>query len=183
MKKAIFFDRDGVINKVVFRNGNYQKPIAPWNINEFKIFPGIKKSFCNLKNLGFKIFVVTNQPDIAKGIIDSCFVSRLNKIILQELPVDEIAVCPHEDKNMCDCRKPKPGMIVSLSKKWGVDCKNSFLVGDSWKDIEAGETAQCTTMLLERHYNTHVKADYKIKNLCQAFEKIRLIIKIYKCIK
>ena len=167
MNKAIFLDRDGVINEVVFRNKDKQKPIAPWNMEEFRLISGIKCSLLKLKKIGFKLFVVTNQPDIAKGVIDHVFIEKVNGNISKELPIDEIRICPHVDLDGCECRKPKAGMILSLAKKWEIDCKNSFLIGDGWRDIEAGKNAGCITILLEKHYNRGVKADYKISNLSQ----------------
>jgi len=176
MQKAVFLDRDGVINKVIFRNGNSSKPIAPWNLKEFSLLPGIKFSLINLKKIGFKLFVVTNQPDVAKGIIDFSFITKVNTIISRELPIDEIRVCPHVDSDGCHCRKPKPGMILSLAKKWDIDCKNSFLIGDNWKDIEAGKKAGSTTFLLEKHYNNDVEADYKSISLSEA---VKIINKLH----
>jgi len=172
MQKAVFLDRDGVINEVIFRNGNNQKPIAPWNIDEFRMIPGIKSSLCNLKSLGFNLFVFTNQPDIAKGIIDNNFVEKINNKILKELPVDEIRVCPHVDSDICNCRKPKPGMILSLSKRWNIDRSQSFVIGDNWKDIEAGKAAGCKTILLHRFYNYEANSDYRVNDLNKAAELI-----------
>lgn len=170
MNRAIYLDRDGVLNEVIFRDGNDIKPIAPWKIEEFKLMEGIKKPLKMLKQLGFYIFVVTNQPDIAKGIVNYHTVKKMNDIILDKLPIDEIMTCPHEDSDNCDCRKPKPGMIISLAKKWKSDLTHSFLVGDNWKDIESGKAAGCTTILLDKFYNKSVQADYRVKNLLNIVE-------------
>ena len=175
MQKPVFLDRDGVINKVVFRNGNSQKPIAPWSLKEFSLLPSIKLPLLNLKKFGFKLFVVTNQPDIAKGIIDHSFIAEVNAVISRELPIDEIRVCPHVDSDGCHCRKPKPGMILSLAKKWDIDCKNSFLIGDSCKDIDAGKKVGVTTFLLKRHYNKGANADHKVTDLSEAGKIIQNI--------
>jgi D-glycero-D-manno-heptose 1,7-bisphosphate phosphatase len=175
MHKAVFLDRDGVINEVIFRNENTLKPIAPWSMEEFSLLSGIKCPLLNLKKLEFKLFVVTNQPDIAKGVIDHSFVTKVNEVISREFPIDEIRVCPHVDLDGCECRKPKSGMILSLAKKWNIDCQNSFLIGDSWRDMEAGKKAGSTTILLEKHYNRGVEADYKINNLSQVAEIINKI--------
>ena len=172
MSKGVFLDRDGVLNKVIFREGNYQKPIAPWNLEEFKLIPSTKKPLHNLKKEGYLLFVITNQPDIAKGIIDYDIVHAMNEIIINELPIDDIKVCHHLDNDQCMCRKPKPGMITDLSKKWDIDCKESFLIGDSWKDIEAGKSAGSQTILLDRTYNREVKAEYRINDLGKAVELI-----------
>ena len=176
MQKAVFLDRDGVINKVVFRNGNSQKPIAPWSLKEFSLLPSIKLPLLNLKKFGFKLFVVTNQPVIAKGIIDHSFIAEVNAVISRELPIDEIRVCPHVDSDGCNCRKPKSGMILSLAEKWNIDCNNSFMIGASWKDMVAGKKAGSTTLLLEKHYNNDVEADYKSITLHEA---VKIINKIH----
>jgi D-glycero-D-manno-heptose 1,7-bisphosphate phosphatase len=175
MNKAVFLDRDGVINNVIFRNGNNLKPIAPWSMKEFSLILGIEEPLLDLSKSGFKLFIVTNQPDIGNGIISKTFVEKVNKIILRDLPIDEIKVCPHVDLNGCNCRKPKSGMITSLAKKWDIDCKKSFMIGDNWKDIESGKNAGATTILLEKHYNTSVKGDYTASNLSQAVEIINQI--------
>jgi D-glycero-D-manno-heptose 1,7-bisphosphate phosphatase len=175
MNKAVFLDRDGVINNVIFRNGNNLKPIAPWSMKEFRLIPGIEKPLLDLSKSGFKLFIVTNQPDIGNGVISQAFVEMVNENILSNLPIDEIKICPHVDLNGCDCRKPKSGMITSLAKKWDIDCKESFMIGDTWKDIESGKKTCATTILLEKHYNTNVEADYTASNLSQAVEIINQI--------
>ena len=172
MNKAVFLDRDGVINGVIFRNGNNLKPIAPWSLKEFNLIHDIEEPLLNLSKSGFKLFIVTNQPDIAKGVINQSFVEKINEIILRKLPIDEIKVCPHIDLDGCDCRKPKSGMITSLAIKWDIDCQESFMIGDNWKDMVAGGNTGATTILLEKHYNRSVHADYRASNLSQAVEII-----------
>ncbi len=176
MKGAIFFDRDGVINEVIFRGGNSIKPIAPWKIEEFKLIKDIKKPLTNLSQMGFYLFVVTNQPDISMGIIKSSTVKKMNDIIMSEFPFNEIMVCPHIDSDNCNCRKPKPGMIKSLAKKWGINLGDSFLIGDNWKDIESGQAAGCTTILIDKFYNKSVKANYRVKNLTMATKVIKSLV-------
>ena len=173
MKKAIFFDRDGVINEVIFRGGNNSKPIAPWKIEEFKLIPDIKKPLEKLGQMGFHLFVVTNQPDIPKGIVKFRTVKKMNDIVLNKLPINEIMVCPHIDNDNCNCRKPKPGMIISLAKKWGINLEDSFLIGDNWKDIESGKAAGCRTILIDKLYNKTVKADYRVENLTMSVEVVK----------
>jgi len=163
VKRAVFFDRDGVINEVLFRGG--EKPIAPWKLDEFKLITGIKKPLEKLHQMGFLLFVVSNQPDIAKKYVDFSTVNKMNEIILKTFPIKEIMICPHEDHHKCHCRKPKPGMLIDLSTKWLIDLNKCFIIGDSWKDIEAGRAAGCTTILLDKHYNRSVEADYRSKNL------------------
>jgi D-glycero-D-manno-heptose 1,7-bisphosphate phosphatase len=173
MNKAIFLDRDGIINEVVFRSGNNSKPIAPWKFEEFKLVPGIEKPLIELSQMGFHLFVVTNQPDIAKGVIKSSRVKKMNDIVINEFPIDEIMVCSHIDSDNCNCRKPKPGMIINLAKKWEINLEDSFLIGDNWKDIESGETAGCRTILIDKFYNKSVKADFRVENLTMSVEVVK----------
>jgi len=172
MNTAIFLDRDGVINQPILRNG-LNKPIAPWSMDEFKLCEGIKNPLKQLANNKYRLFVVTNQPDISKEIIDASLVEKMNEIIRDTLPVDEIAYCPHEDYHECNCRKPKPGMILELSDKWNIDLEKSFMIGDGWKDIQAGESAGCKTILLDKDYNKGVNADFHVRSLIEAVKIIK----------
>ena len=166
INKAIFLDRDGVINEVIFRGSN--KPIAPWSLKDVILIPGIKNPIDKLCNMGFLLFVVSSQPDISKGHLKLHTVKKMNEIILDKFPIKEVSICPHEDRHNCLCRKPKPGMLIDLSKKWAVDLNSSFLIGDNWKDIYAGKAAGCKTILLDRQYNSSVEADFHINDLSEA---------------
>ena len=138
--KAVFLDRDGVINRSLVRDG---KPYAPKSIFEIEILPGVKSALLNLKNLGFLNIVVTNQPDVATGLqtVDSLY--DIHKYLGNDLALDAFYVCPHLDKDFCHCRKPLPGLIIDAAEEYGVDISKSYLVGDRWRDIEAGQTAGC----------------------------------------
>jgi len=172
-KRAIFLDRDGVINEVVFHRT--KKPSSPWNFEEFKLINGIKKPLEELSQMGYYLFIISNQPDIARGHIKKDTTERINKIIYETFPIKEIFVCPHDDHHDCNCRKPKPGMIFILSKKWKIDLKKSFLIGDNWKDMEAGKSAGCITIILDQPYNQLVEADFRVKNLERAVDMIKSI--------
>ena len=172
MDKAIFLDRDGVINQPLFRNSE-NKPIAPWSLDEFNFYEGIGKPLQDLVDDKYRLFVVTNQPDISKRIIAAGLVAKMNKIILETFPVDEITICPHEDYHRCECRKPKPGMILELAELWNIDLKESFMIGDGWKDIQAGKSAGCKTILMNRDYNKKVTADFHIKSLVEVIKIVK----------
>jgi D-glycero-D-manno-heptose 1,7-bisphosphate phosphatase len=105
-----------------------------------------------LKREGFLLIVVTNQPDIARGRADRADVDKINAQLAAILPLDAIEVCEHDDNEQCDCRKPKPGMILRAQDKLGVDLARSFMVGDRWRDIEAGRRAGCRTILIGEGY-------------------------------
>ena len=170
--KAIFWDRDGVLNKVIMRNG---KPSSPWCIEEFEILPDVKRCLEKTKEMGFLNIVFTSQPDISRGLLKTEELEKIHRIISETLLVDEIKFCPHDDKDNCECRKPKPGLIVEAVKKWSIDLDKSYVVGDSWKDIKAGKSAGCKTFLLRREYNKDYKEDYdfEINSLKQMVEIIK----------
>jgi len=167
--KAVFLDRDGIINHVVYHKG-INKPSSPWNIKEFRLIKGIEKPLEEISKMGFLIFIVSNQPDISRGNIKKGVNDEINRKILGKFPIKEIKICPHDDKDNCNCRKPKPGMITELSKKWNIDLKKSFLIGDSWKDIKAAENAGVKSILIIRDYNNDVRASFRIKNLKEFLE-------------
>ena len=156
MKKAVFLDRDGVINKAIVKNG---LPTSPNSLNELEILSGVKKSILKLKKLHFICIVVTNQPDISRGKIKKNIVIKMNIFLKNEIKLDDIFVCYHDDKDNCNCRKPKPGLLLQARKKWNIDFKKSFMIGDRWRDIQAGEKVGCKTIYLDYNYK-----DIKPKN-------------------
>lgn len=148
--KAIFLDRDGVINEVIVK-GN--KPFSPSRLDDFVLLSDIKQALKIFKELGFLNIIVTNQPDIARGLLAKKDLEKMHDHIKGSLPIDGILLCPHDDKDMCLCRKPKPGLLKKAEGKWGIDLSRSYLIGDTWRDIEAGNVAGCTTVLLNKPYN------------------------------
>ena len=115
--------------------------------------------------MGFLLFIISNQPDIARGNIKKGTTEEINKILYEKLPIKEIKFCPHDDKDNCNCRKPKPGMIFELSKKYNVDLKQSYVIGDSWKDIKAAENAGVQSILIDSKCNKDVGAKYRVVDL------------------
>jgi len=149
MNKAVFLDRDGVLNLALVRDG---KPYSPANLDELQLAPGAAEALRELKALGFKLLVVTNQPEVARGNITREAVEEIHRKIAAELPVDEIFVCYHKDGDGCDCRKPKPGMLLAGARKYDVNLAESFMVGDRWRDVEAGQSAGCHTVFIDGGY-------------------------------
>ena len=148
--RAVFLDRDGVINEAVVRN---RKPYPPANLDELKITVGTESALRELKDRGFKLIVVTNQPDVARGSQTQAAVEKINQALSKALPLDDIFVCYHSDENHCDCRKPKPGMLLDAARKHNIDLSRSYLVGDRWRDIDAGHNAGTKTILVDSGYN------------------------------
>ena len=148
--KAVFLDRDGVINRAVVRN---RKPYPPDTLQELEIFPDVPVALNLLKERGFLLIIVTNQPDVARGIQKRESVEEMHSFLKNLLPLDDIFVCWHGQDGECECRKPLPGMLIQAAEKYGIDFQQSYLIGDRWKDIDAGKTAGCKTIFLDYHYN------------------------------
>lgn len=167
--RAVFLDRDGVINEVVFREG---RPASPRTIEEFRLCEGIAGPLHRLSQAGFRLFVISNQPDVARGFLDPSLLELINGRILASLPIKRILVCTHDDAAGCQCRKPQPGMLYRVAANDGVDLTRSFLIGDSWKDMEAGQRAGCTTIMLRRAYNQGAKAHFVLDSVGEAVDLI-----------
>ena len=163
--RAVFFDRDGVINKVILRD---EKPFSPRRLDEFIFNDAIQDTVSRLKANGYKAIVISNQPDLARGHITQEVLDLMTQRVKQEIRIDDVFICPHDDHHHCACRKPKPGMILQAAKKWKIDLRASYFIGDTWKDMEAGKTAGCRTILLDAVYNQNVPSDFRVKSLVEA---------------
>ncbi len=114
---------------------------------------------------GYRTFLVSNQPDVARGLLAETVLQQMHERLTAEVELDDIAVCEHDDGDACDCRKPRPGMLLALAARWHIDLRTSYIVGDSWKDVEAGRRAGCRTILLASPAPADVAADYTVPNL------------------
>ncbi len=148
-RKAVFLDRDGVINREVIRN---DRPYPPGRWEEVEIPEDVPGALEKLKKAGFLLIVVTNQPDVARGTQSRKNVEAIHAGLLGALPLDEIFVCYHDDGDGCSCRKPLPGLFHQAAARFSIHLSSSFMVGDRWRDIEAGHRAGCTTILVDRRY-------------------------------
>ncbi len=176
MRKAVFLDRDGVINRTIFRNG---KPRAPDRVEEFELFPGVPEAVARLRAAGFLIVVVTNQPDVARGWQTRANVEAMNEIVQSRLGVDGLKVCYHVDADGCPCRKPLPGMLVEAAAELGIDFGSSYMVGDRRGDIEAGRAAGCLASLwvesgpaVVSDFSADFSADARVDSLSAATDWI-----------
>jgi D-glycero-D-manno-heptose 1,7-bisphosphate phosphatase len=147
--KAVFLDRDGVLNHAIIVNG---LPFAPTSVDEVTIPDDARAALERLKDANFLLIVVTNQPDVARGKTPLAAVEEINHKLKQLLPLDDFFVCYHDDVDNCHCRKPLPGLLLDAARKYTIDLKNSFMVGDRWKDIAAGQAAGCKTIWLKQDY-------------------------------
>lgn len=171
-QKAIFLDRDGVLNNAIVKNG---KPYPPASLAELILPADAKPALQLLKSAGYLLIGATNQPDVAKGITEQHVVEAINTKLMQALPLDDIRVCYHDDHDHCQCRKPRPGLLIEAADHYGIDLKKSVMIGDRWKDIEAGQLAGCKTIWINRHYlekSPSQPADYIAASLTEASEWI-----------
>lgn len=148
-RRGVFLDRDGVLNQSLVRDG---KPYAPRTLEEFVLLPGAAEAVCALKERGFVVVVVTNQPDIGNGLVDAAVVEAMHRRLRELTLVDDIRVCPHKQTDGCECRKPKPGMLLAAARDHGIDLGNSFMIGDRVSDLSAGKAAGCLTAFVDHGY-------------------------------
>ena len=173
-RRAVFLDRDGVLNEPVVRN---RRPYPPSTMEDLKIIPGAGDTLRALQRAGFLLIVVTNQPDVARGSQTRRVVEELNTAIRTALPIDDLYVCYHDEQEGCGCRKPKPGLLIQAAAKWNIDLRGSFLIGDRWRDIDAGAAAGCRTVLIDYGYDERGPLNepaYRAKTLAHAANWILL---------
>jgi len=175
MRRAVFLDRDGVINRAEVRDG---KPYPPASLKEMELLPGVPEALHALKDAGFMLIVVTNQPDVARGTTSMAVVEEINNYLAGCLPIDEFRTCYHDSGDGCECRKPLPGALIAAASQHEIDLSLSYMVGDRWRDVEAGQRAGCKTVFID--YGYHEKqpgqVDFRVKSLSEAAQIICRII-------
>jgi D-glycero-D-manno-heptose 1,7-bisphosphate phosphatase len=168
----VFLDRDGVLNRLVMRDG---RGLSPRRLGDFRLLPGAGGAVRALQGAGFLVIVVTNQPDVARGFLDAAELGRMHEILAGKLGVDAIYTCTHDDQDGCCCRKPQPGLLLRAGEEWSVDLSASYLIGDSWKDVGAGRAAGCRTVLVSNgvdHRSRGEDADFVVRSLKAAVSLI-----------
>lgn len=146
---AVFLDRDGVLTESTEVGG---VPRAPLRAAEMRIYPEARGALERLREAGFRLVCISNQPEIARGNLDPGELEEMERALDAELDLDAILVCPHDDADECDCRKPKPGMLLEAADRLDLDLTSSFTVGDRWRDVEAGRAAGTTVVFVDRGY-------------------------------
>ena len=187
MRRAIFLDRDGVLNPLIWQKwlpGKVmESPLCP---EQFELFPWVPQAVKIFNGLGFRVFVITNQPAIAKGKLVECDLRIMHDYLLESVRgaggyIAKIYTCLHhpDPKQVvrsdllanCDCRKPRPGMLILAAEEFRIDLTQSWMVGDSWKDIEAGQAVRCRTILIRNDIDNrgkNINADFEAENLLEA---------------
>jgi D-glycero-D-manno-heptose 1,7-bisphosphate phosphatase len=149
MKRAVFLDRDGVLTRALVRDGKAYAPVTP---AEMEIDADAPAALARLKAAGFLLLVVTNQPDVTRGITRREDVETMHATLRAALPLDAFFVCYHDNADACDCRKPQPGMLLQAAAAHAIDLAASFMIGDRWRDVDAGAAAGCRTIWIDRGY-------------------------------
>ena len=167
MRRAVFLDRDGVINRAFVRDG---KPYPPANLTEMEILPGVSDAMNELHSEGWLLIVVTNQPDVARGTKSLADVESIHQYLQQVLPIDELRTCYHDSGDGCDCRKPLPGALFAAARTHDIDLSASYMVGDRWRDTEAGERAGCQTIFINYGYTEKQPENvgFRVQSLAEA---------------
>jgi D-glycero-D-manno-heptose 1,7-bisphosphate phosphatase len=171
MRRAVFLDRDGVLNRTIVRDG---VPYPPASDDELELLDGVSKALALLAEYNLMLIVVTNQPDVARGIQTRAAIEQINQRLSEQLPLDAIFACYHDNTDECDCRKPRPGLLLQAAEAHGIDLRLSFMVGDRWSDIVAGQAAGCRTLLLDVAHSQSQRCapDYVVADLLEAARQI-----------
>ena len=168
MKRAVFLDRDGVINRPVVRVG---KPYPPASVAEFELLPGVVEACAELKAVGFLLVVATNQPDVGRGTQRREDVEAMHAKMCAALPLDRVEVCYDPGQGQpSEFRKPAPGMLLRAARELDIDLARSFMVGDRWRDIDCGAAAGCRTVFIDYGYDEQLRAapDFRAASLLAA---------------
>jgi D-glycero-D-manno-heptose 1,7-bisphosphate phosphatase len=180
LRRAVFLDRDGVINRPLIRAG---QPYPPSSLDEFEILPGVPEACQILKKLGFLLVVATNQPDVGRGTLAREAVEFIHEWLLQLLPVDRVMTCFHGGAahgDPCSCRKPLPGMLLQAAGELKISLAQSFMIGDRWRDIDCGLNAGCKTIFIDWGYEERLKRDphFRAQDLLGAAQFIEQLERI-----
>jgi len=163
----VFLDRDGVISRPIVRE---RRPYAPGSLEELEVLPGVPEALHALKAAGYQLVMVTNQPDVARGTTSKAVVDSIHQRLTAMLPLDAVFTCLHDDGDRCECRKPLPGLITQAAQELDIDRVASYLVGDRWRDIEAGRRAGCRTFFVDHDYDEPrpQSYDFRVSSLVEA---------------
>jgi D-glycero-D-manno-heptose 1,7-bisphosphate phosphatase len=174
-RRAVFLDRDGVINRVVVRNGRPHPPSSP---KDFELYDDVIDECAGLKAASFLLVVITNQPDVGRGVQSREVVEAMHLKLQSALPsLDRIEICYHGGERHgqpCDCRKPRPGLILRAAAELNIDLKESYVIGDRWRDIDCARAAGCHAIFIDRGYKENLRQapDVTVANFKEAVNAV-----------
>ena len=170
-RQAVFLDRDGVLVVPEFRDG---RSYAPRTLEAFRLYDLAARDLGRLKEAGYLLVVVTNQPDVGRGIIAPSVLEGMHRRLAADLSIDMIRACIHDGKDGCACRKPKPGMLLAAAGLLNINLAASFMVGDRGSDIEAGCMAGCRTVFIDLGYDEPKppRCTFRVRSLGEAVDAV-----------
>jgi D-glycero-D-manno-heptose 1,7-bisphosphate phosphatase len=171
LRRAVFLDRDGVINRSFRVDG---RPYAPRRLSDFRLLPGVADAVAHLREAGFLAIVITNQPDVGNGLMARETLDAMHDRLSRSVAVDSVLVCPHRQDAGCPCRKPKPDLIMRAIRNFAIDPSCSYMIGDRWSDIAAGKAAGLCSIFIDRRYAEamHERPDLVATSLPNAVRSI-----------
>ena len=167
-RRAVFLDRDGVLAEAIVRADG--SSYAPTRVEEFVLVPGAGQQVQRLREAGFIAIVFTNQPELASGELKPPDLEAMHRRMRAAIPLDDVYVCPHDKSEGCRCHKPSIGMIEDAVSRWEIDLARSYVIGDRWRDVEAGRAAGCYSILIERPYSRATWASIRVATLAEAVD-------------
>jgi D-glycero-D-manno-heptose 1,7-bisphosphate phosphatase len=167
--RAVFLDRDGVLARAIVRDG---VAYAPIRVEDFVLVPEAGEQVERLRAAGFLCVLFTNQPELANGMLSSSDLDEMHRQMLAVVPLHDIYVCPHDKTERCRCHKPETGMMDDAVARWEVDLAASYVIGDRWRDVDAGRNAGCYSILIERPYSAASWASLRVATLTDAVDAV-----------
>jgi D-glycero-D-manno-heptose 1,7-bisphosphate phosphatase len=165
-RRAVFLDRDGTLVKIVERPGHPKERTSPFTEDELEFFPDTYRTLTEFKKMGYLRIMITNQPDVGYGYVSETDWQKIHRRIVDTLGLDDVFMCRHISEDNCPFRKPSGLMLLAAADKWGIDMRQSYMIGDTWKDMDAGRAAKCKrVIMLNRRYNLHDDSDVRADTL------------------
>ena len=169
MKAAVFFERDGVLNRVRVER---QNQVGPRTLDELIINEEAIEPLRTLKSAGLLLLATTNQPGLSRGYQSRRELDLMHTIVRKRFTLDDLLMCPHDEFDRCPCRKPKPGLFLEAAFKWHLDLDRCFVLSDKWQDAEAAHNAGCTSLLIQSPWNGSGHRDFIFPNMEAAVDKV-----------
>jgi len=169
VRLAAFIERDGLLNGVRIE---HDFPVTPLRLQDFRVQPEAAPLVSALQSAGFLVIATTNQPGLSQGDLSRRELDMMHEILLRQLNLDDIMVCPHEEADSCPCRKPRPGLLIEAGFKWHVDLERSVVISDKWQDADAARIAGCTSVLISSPWNGPGHYDFKEPSFEKAVDRV-----------
>ena len=169
MRPGVFLERDGILNLPRVERGHQ---VTTLSLDDFRPNFAARAPLLALKKAGFALLATTNQPGLARGYLMRRELDRMHDLLLRQLPLDDVFVCPHDEADDCNCRKPQPGLFTEAAFKWHLDLERSFVISDKWPDAQAANLVGATSLLLQSPWISNGHHDFVLADLPSAVARI-----------